>query len=140
MRTVRDYVLTPIGVLLALLLAILLGFGITMFVIWLDTSSSGVRGNAAVTRQHNSGQNQVDQNTKLLGANATVQADIAKIATLAPNVVTEQDRIDLQGLELNCTSDVQTYNADVQNILATGYLPTGLPEAYPPSACAAPTS
>lgn len=138
-QAARALAWTPIGIL-AIALTIILIAGAVWLTIWLTTASSGPRGNADVTRQHNSGQNQVAQNTKLLGDNATVLADQQKIAALAPNVATEQDRIDLQGLELNCQSDVATYNADVQNILAAGYLPAGLPTSYPTAICTAPTS
>ena len=108
--------------------------------IWLTTASSAARGNAAVTRQHNSGQNQVAQNTTLLNASAVVVSDQQKIKVLASSVVTEQDRMDLAGLEQNCAADVQAYNADVQNILATGLLPVGLPSSYPATVCDAPSS
>ena len=103
--------------------------------IWLWTSTSGVRGDASVIRQHNSGQNQVAQNTKLLGDQATVLSDQQKIQVLGASQATAQDRIDLQGLELNCLSDVAAYNADVRTILASGLLPTGLPTAYPTTVC-----
>lgn len=108
--------------------------------IWLATASSAVRGSAAMTRQHNSGSNQVAQNTTLLNASAVVISDEQKIKTLAANVVTEQDRMDLAGLEQNCATDVQAYNAAVRGILAAGYLPSSLPSSYPVTACNAPTS
>lgn len=137
----RDYedvahglALTPVLFIGLIILAFLIGAGI-----WIWTATSGARGNANVTRQHNSGQNQVAQNTKLLGDNATILADEQKIAIQAKNVATEQDRLDLAGLEQNCQSDVTTYNADVNSILATGYLPTGLPSSYPATVCT-PTS
>jgi len=127
--------LTPVLFVALFIVAALVGAGI-----WLWTASSGARGNAAVTRQHNSGQNQVAQNTTLLNASAVVVSDQQKIRVQAANVVTEQDRLDLAGLEQNCASDVQAYNADVQNILASGYLPAGLPSSYPAAVCAAPSS
>jgi hypothetical protein len=108
--------------------------------IWLATVSSRTRGNAAVTRQHNSGQNQVAQNTTLLNDSAVVVSDEQKLKVQAANVVTEQDRVDLAGLEQNCASDVQAYNAAVLSILATGYLPTGLPSSYPASVCNTPSA
>lgn len=120
----------PVLVIGLILLAALIAAGI-----WIWTLSSGPRGDASVTRQHNSGQNQVAQNTKLLGDQATVLSDERKIQVLAGSVVTQQDRVDLQGLELNCQSDVAAYNADVKNILASGYLPSGLPSAYPATVC-----
>jgi hypothetical protein len=120
----------PVIVIAFLLLAALIAAGI-----WIWTATSGSRGDASVTRQHNSGQNQVAQNTKLLGDQATVLSDQRKIQVLAADVVTQQDRINLQGLELNCQSDVAAYNADVQNILASGYLPSGLPSSYPTTVC-----
>jgi hypothetical protein len=129
------FALSPILLAALFLVAALIAVGI-----WLWTASSGARGNASVTRQHNSGQNQVAQNTKLLGDQATVLSDQQKIQSLAGGVVTEQDRMDLSGLELNCQSDVAAYNADVRNILASGYLPAGLPSSYPAAACDAPTS
>lgn len=138
----RDYedaahaiALTPLLFIGLAILAALIGAGV-----WAWTASSSARGNANVTRQHNSGQNQVAQNTKLLGDNATVTSDQQKITVLAKNIRTEQDRIDLQGLELNCQTDVATYNADVNSILATGYLPAGLPSSYPTTICEAPQS
>lgn len=127
--------LTPVLFIAMAVVALLIGAGI-----WAWTASSGARGNASVTRQHNSGQNQVAQNTKLLGDQATVLSDEQKIRALAAGIVTEQDRMDLAGLEQNCASDVTAYNADVQNILAGGYLPAGLPSSYPAAACDAPTS
>lgn len=105
--------------------------------IWLTTATSGIRGDATVTRQHNSGNNQIAQNTKLLGEQATILSDQQKIALLAAGVSTQQDRIDLAGLQQNCASDVAAYNADVRSILAQGYLPQGLPTAYPASVCEA---
>lgn len=125
----------PVIVGIIVVVLALIGAGI-----WLATASSGVRGNAAVTRQHNSGQNQVAQNTTLLNDSAVVVSDEQKIKVQAANVVTEQDRLDLAGLEQNCATDVQTYNAAVQSILATGYLPTSLPSTYPATACNAPAS
>ena len=122
--------LTPILFIVVLVVAALIAAGI-----WMWTASSGLRGDASVTRQHNAGQNQVAQNTKLLGDQATVTADEHNIQYLAANLVTAQDRMDLQGLELNCQSDVAAYNADVQNILASGYLPAGLPSSYPAIVC-----
>lgn len=122
--------LVPVLFIAMLIVAALIGAGI-----WLWTASSGARGNASVTRQHNSGQNQVAQNTKLLGDQATVIADQHNIQTLAANQRTEQDRIDLQGIELNCATDVAAYNADVRNVLAAGYLPAGLPSFYPVTVC-----
>ncbi|MBR7832249.1 hypothetical protein KDL01_03205 [Actinospica durhamensis] len=129
--TGRGFALT-VPVLIA---ALVLIAAVTAVGIWLWTSSSGVRGDASVTRQHNSGQNQVAQNTKLLGDQATVLSDQQKIQVLAANVTTQQDKIDLQGLELNCLTDVAAYNADVRNILASGLLPSGLPSAYPTTVC-----
>ncbi|WP_034267890.1 hypothetical protein [Actinospica robiniae] len=102
---------------------------------WLWTATSGPRGDASVTRQHNSGQNQVAQNTKLLGDQATVVSDQQKIQVLAADQSTQQDKLDLQGLELNCASDVAAYNADVRTIMASGYLPSGLPSSYPTTVC-----
>jgi hypothetical protein len=131
----HGFALNPILFGVLLVVAALIAAGI-----WLWTASSGVRGSASVTRQHNSGQNQVAQNTKLLNDQATVVSDQQKIQALAGNIVTEQDRMDLQGLELNCQTDVAAYNADVQNILAAGFLPAGLPSSYPAAMCAAPTS
>lgn len=126
--------LTPIAlVALAGLLVVIAGAA--ALVIVLLTASSGARGAAAVTRQHNSGQNQVAQNTKLLGDNATVLSDQQKIKVLAANQITEQDRMDLAGLEQNCQSDLAAYDADVRSILASGYLPTGLPSSYPTTIC-----
>lgn len=127
--------LTPVLFIALAILAALIGAGI-----WIWTATSGPRGNASVTRQHNGGDNQIAQNTKLLGDNATVQSDQQKISVLAANIQTEQDRIDLQGLELNCQQDVATYNADVRSILAAGYLPAGLPTSYPTTVCDTPTS
>ena len=127
--------LSPLLFVAVFLVAALIAVGI-----WLWTASSGARGNASVTRQHNSGANQVAQNTKLLGDQATVTADEHNIQTLAASQMTQQDRIDLQGLELNCATDVATYNADVRNILASGYLPAGLPSSYPSTVCDAPSS
>jgi len=127
--------LSPLLFVALFIVAALIGAGI-----WMWTASSGVRGSASVTRQHNSGQNQVAQNTTLLNASAVVAADQQKIRVQAANVATEQDRMDLAGLEQNCASDVQAYNADVQNILASGYLPAGLPSSYPATVCAAPSS
>ncbi len=124
------FALSPILFIALFLVAALVAVGI-----WLWSASSGTRGNASVTRQHNSGQNQVAQNTKLLGDQATITADEHNIGFLAAHVKTEQDRMDLQGLELNCASDVAAYNADVRNIMASGYLPTGLPSAYPTTVC-----
>lgn len=126
----RGLALTPILLIAMLVLALLIGAGI-----WIWTLTSGARGGAAVTRQHNSGQNQVAQNTELLNDQATVLSDEQKIKVLAANLATAQDRIDLQGLELNCQSDVAAYNADVRNILAAGYLPAGLPSSYPATVC-----
>ena len=103
--------------------------------IWLWTATSGPRGDASVTRQHNSGRNQVAQNTKLLGDQATVLSDQQKIQLLAADQTTQQDKLDLQGLELNCQSDVAAYNADVRTIMASGYLPSGLPSSYPTTVC-----
>jgi len=103
--------------------------------IWIATATSGARGTAAVTRQHNSGSNQVTQNTRLLGDYATVQADLAQIKILAVSQADQQDRINLQGLRLNCASDINAYNADAQNILAAGYLPPGQPIALDASLC-----
>ena len=103
--------------------------------IWIATATSGPRGHADVTRQHNSGGNQVAQNTRLLGDYATVQADLDQIRTLAADQQTQQDRINLQGLRMNCASDVRAYNADAQNILATGLLPAGQPMALDSAAC-----
>ncbi len=135
MHPIRD-IIAAIGAFWAIViaalvaLAILIGGGI-----WIATVTSGARGNASVTRQHNSGGNQITQNSKLLGDNATVIADQQKIKALAQNQQTEQDRIDLQGQELNCQTDVQTYNADVASILAAGLLPAGLPSSYPTTTC-----
>ena len=126
----RGLALTPVLFITLLVLAALIGAGI-----WIWTVTSGARGNASVARQHNSGQNQVAQNTKLLGDQATVLSDQQKIRVLAVNQVTQQDKIDLQGLELNCQTDIAAYNADVQNILASGYLPAGLPSSYPTTVC-----
>jgi hypothetical protein len=123
---------TPVLFFAVLLIAALIAVGI-----WLWTVSSGSRGDASVTRQHNSGQNQVAQNTKLLGDQATVLSDQQKIQVLAAHQSSEQDKIDLQGLELNCLSDVAAYNADVRSILAAGYLPSGLPSSYPTTVCEA---
>lgn len=127
--------LTPVLFIALIIVAGLIGFGI-----WMWTASSGARGDAAVTRQHNSGSNQVAQNTTLLNASAVVIADEQKLKVQSASVVTEQDRIDLAGLEQNCATDVQTYNADVQSILAAGYLPPGLPPSYPAAVCDAPSS
>lgn len=107
--------------------------------IWIATATSGVRGTSAVTRQHNSGTNRVQQNTTLLGDNATVLSDAAKIKTQAANQTTQQDRIDLLGLEQNCATDVTKYNADAASVLAAGLLPDGLPSTYPTAICEAPT-
>lgn len=111
--------------------------GLSALAIWLVTASSGPRGNAAVTRQHNSGSNQVAQNTKLLGDQAIVLGDQQKIQLLGAHIVTEQDRIDFAGLQQNCAADLAAYNADVQSILAAGLLPAGLPTAYPDTTCEA---
>lgn len=121
---------TPVLFICLFLLAALIAVGI-----WLWTATSGSRGDASVTRQHNSGQNQVAQNTKLLGDQATVLSDQQKIQVLGASQSTQQDKLDLQGLELNCLSDVAAYNADVRNIMASGYLPTGLPSSYPTTVC-----
>lgn len=102
--------------------------------------TSGIRGAGDVTKQHNSGSNQVAQNTTLLGANATVLADEAKIRQMAGAQSTTQEQMALQGAEQVCDSDVQAYNADVQNILASGYLPAGLPSSYPLTVCEAPAA
>jgi len=126
--------LSPIAIL-AVVFVIVLIAGAVALVIWLRTASSAARGNAGVTRQHNSTQNQIAQNTKLLGDSATIVSDQQKIRILKASQVTEQDRIDLAGLEQNCQSDVATYNADAQNVLATGLLPTGLPSSYPTTVC-----
>lgn len=126
--------LTPIGAAYAVV-GVLIVACITALIIWLVTATSAARGGAAVTRQHNSGSNQVAQNTKLLGDQATVLSDQQKIQILAANQHTEQDRMDLAGLQQNCAADVAAYNADVQNILAAGLLPAGLPSAYPTTIC-----
>jgi hypothetical protein len=129
---------TPIAIA-GIAIAILLVVGAFWLAIWLITASSGTRGNADVTRQHNSGQNQVAQNTTLLNASAVVTSDEQKIKIQAANIATQQDRLDLAGLEQNCQTDVATYNADVRNILATGYLPAALPTSYAATACDTPT-
>jgi len=121
---------TPVLLAGLFLIAALIAVGI-----WLWTATSGPRGDASLTRQHNSGRNQVEQNTKLLGDQATVLADQQKIQVLARSQRTRQDELDLQGLELNCQSDVAAYNADVRTIMAAGYLPSGLPSAYPTTVC-----
>jgi flagellar basal body-associated protein FliL len=126
--------LSPIAVLVGILIIAFIA-GAVALVIWLLTASSAARGNAGVTRQHNSPQNQIAQNTKLLGDSATIVSDQQKIRVLTASQVTEQDRIDLAGLEQNCQSDVAAYNADAQNILAAGLLPAGLPTAYPVTVC-----
>jgi hypothetical protein len=105
------------------------------FILWLTTASSKTRGDADVTRQHNSGQNQLAQNAKLLTDNATVTTDLQQIQVLAANVVTEQDRLDLQGLRQNCVNDVNTYDADVKSTLAQSYLPSSLPTSYSATLC-----
>lgn len=135
---VHVFAWTPIAIA-GITIVVLLAAGAVALVIWLTTSTSAARGNASVTRQHNSGQNQVAQNTKLLADNATVVSDEQKIAVQAKSIVTEQDRIDLVGLEQNCQSDVAAYKADVDSILATGYLPAGLPSSYPATVCDTPT-
>jgi hypothetical protein len=130
------------GLILGVPVAVGVVLGVALVVwliVWLATASSKAAGDASVTRQHNSGQNQVAQNTKLLGDQATITADVDNIGFLAAHTKTEQDRMDLQGLELNCDSDVATYNADVRNILASGYLPAGLPSSYPDTVCTAST-
>lgn len=140
MHPIRDTV-TAIGAFWTATIAALIGLALLVGGgIWIATVTSGARGNASVTRQHNSGGNQVAQNTKLLGDNATVLSDQQKIKTLSGSQQTQQDRIDLQGLELNCQSDVAAYNADAANILAAGLLPAGLPTTYPTTTCEAPAS
>lgn len=138
-RTLRDdYRATGRGIALTapvLFIGLFLIAALIAVGIWLWTTTSGPRGDASVTRQHNSGQNQVAQNTKLLGDQATVLSDQHKIQVLAANQSTQQDKLDLQGLELNCQSDVAAYNADVRNIMASGYLPSGLPSSYPTTVC-----
>lgn len=126
--------LSPIAVLVVVLIILVIA-GAAALVIWLLTASSGVRGNAAVTRQHNSGQNQILQNTKLLGDYATIQADLDHIKTLMGEQQTQQDRVNLQGLQLNCASDVHAYNADAASILAVGYLPDGQPQTLAAALC-----
>jgi len=125
-----------VPVVLGIILVVAL---VVAVVIWLVTVTSRDRGNAQVQQQHNSGQNQVAQNTKLLNDNAVVVSDQDKIRIQAANVATEQDRLDLAGLEQNCTGDVATYTADVKSILATGYLPAGLPSSYPATVCDPPS-
>ena len=132
------FALAPIGIAAAALLILVIAAAIWL-VIWLTTASSGARGNADVTQQHNSGANRVAQNTTLLNASGVVLADQQKIAVQAANIVTQQDRLDLAGLEQNCQTDVATYNADVRSILATGYLPSDLPSSYPTTVCTAAT-
>jgi hypothetical protein len=101
--------------------------------IWIATATSAARGNAAVTRQHNSGANQVAQNTTLLGDSQAVIADQQKIeqmASIPSGEMTQQDLMNLYGAEQVCDTDVATYNAAVRNVLAQGLLPAGLPTAY----------
>jgi hypothetical protein len=138
-RTLReDYRTAGRGIALTaplLFVGLLLTAALIAVGIWLWTASSGARGDASVTRQHDSGRNQVAQNTKLLGDQATVLSDQQKLQVLAADRSTRQDQLDLQGLELNCLSDVAAYNADVRGIMAAGYLPGGLPSAYPTTVC-----
>lgn len=122
------------GAIAALIAVILLVVGAVALVIWLMTASSGARGSANVTRQHNSGANQVAQNTALLNDWNALQADIAKIQVLA-HPVTEQDVTNLQGAEQVCISDATTYTAEAASILASGYLPAGQPSSAPVTLC-----
>lgn len=60
-----------------------------------------------------------------------IRADRAQIAVISDSLLTggntAQDKIDLQGARMNCLQDVALYNADTQNVLASPWLPAGLP-------------
>jgi hypothetical protein len=68
-------------------------------------------------------------NAKLPADRAAVLADEQKIAALAAHQVTEEDLVDLLGLEQDCLADVGMYNAEARG--AGG---------FPAAVCNAPTA
>jgi hypothetical protein len=110
---------------------LIIALPITLWVAGVFTS--GVRGTGNVIQQRNSSTNRVAQNTTLNNDSQTVIADhqkITQMSAIPTGQLTPQDRMDLQGAEQVCDSDVAAYNAAAANILAQGQLPDALPQSY----------
>lgn len=121
---------TAVAVTVGGILAAAVIAGLVMLLL---TITSSERGNANITQQRNSAANRERWSSVFQGLNTQIQADVANIDAQRGHVVTQQDAMDLAGMEQVCRSDVAAYNADTRNVLAV--VPAGLPATYPLNTC-----
>lgn len=105
--------------------------GLAAGIWWLTWLLSGPAGATGVHRDQNNSKNREHWSATYYTDWNNLQADNTRIKALfdasnAPGA-TEQDKMNLTGAVLNCTSDVATYNADAHNVLGEPSLPAGLP-------------
>lgn len=122
-----------IGYYLLILLGVVGAFGIVALVWWLSVAASGTAGSGNVTRDQNSAANRERWSATYNNDMQQVQADqtnlaVLKAAATGPGA-TQQDRQDYLGLQLNCRTDVATYNTDAANVLGAQWLPAGFPSS-----------
>lgn len=117
------------GYYLLALLGVLATFSIVALIWWLSVASSGTAGSGNVTRDQNSAKNREHWSATYNGDMQQVQADQTNLATLKAAATgtgaTLQDRQDYLGAQLNCRTDVATYNTDAANVLGRQWLPAG---------------
>lgn len=114
----------------SIVLAVALGWGI-----WaLTVVTSPVIGRGEMYKDQQSSQNREYWISKYQHDYQMIQADQEAISTLkASGIVTQQDKINLQGAEMNCQQDVANYNGNVNNALGSPWLAANLPSQIDPN-------
>jgi hypothetical protein len=104
-----------------------IGFGVW----WFGVRTSGVIGSGQITKDQNSSQNREYWSAKYAADWQNLQADQSSLASLKADAAapgaTQQDRQNFQGAQLNCDTDVATYNTDTANVLGHRFIPAGQP-------------
>jgi hypothetical protein len=106
-------------------------FLVVALIWWLGVFSSGTAGAGNLTRDQNSSQNREYWSAKYNTDWQNLQADQSNLIGLREYAntpgATQQDRMNLEGAQLNCRQDTATYNADTANVLGRQWLPSNLP-------------
>lgn len=116
-----------------ILLAALLIAAICASLWWLGVFTAGAHGAGQVHKDQQSARNREQWIATYNAEYQQLQADQSNIGLLKATATgpgaTQQDRINLQGGQLNCRTDAAKYNADTQNLLGAQWLPDTLPSA-----------
>ncbi|MDJ0342196.1 hypothetical protein QMK19_03220 [Streptomyces sp. H10-C2] len=115
-----------------ILIATVLVVALVGALIWaIGVFSSDTAGTGNVHKDQQSAQNREHWSATYNGDYAQVKADQDNLTTLKSAAegqdATQQDRTNYLGAQLNCRTDVATYNADAANVLGHQWIPDGLP-------------